>query len=259
MNNSVYGKTLENVRNHVDVKLVTSTEEAKTWICKPNFSRLTINNKHFAAIHMLKKKVVQDKPRYVGFTVLELSKLHMYNFHYNYIIPKYGDKAKLLFTDTDSLMYEIEIDDFYRDISPDVHERFDTSNYPKDHPSGIPTGVNKKIIRMFKDEASGLQVVEFVGLRAKLYAYLMDQGKKSKKCKGIKKYVVQNSITFNDFKDFLFNQQPQMRQMNVIRSHKHDAFSERVNKVALSNEDDKRIILEDGISTLAHRHYLSRN
>ena len=146
MNNAVYGKTLENVRNHVDVKLVTSKEEAKKWICKPNFSRFTIYNKHFAAIHMLKKKVVQNKPRYVGFTVLELSKLHMYNFHYNYIIPKYGDRAKLLFTDTDSLMYEIETDDFYKDIAPDVHDKFDTSNDPKDHPSGIETGVSKETI-----------------------------------------------------------------------------------------------------------------
>ena len=104
---------------------------------------------------------------------------------------------------------------------------------------------------MFKDEAGGLQVVEFVGLRAKLYAYLMDQGNESKKCKGIKKYVVQNSLTIDHFRDCLFNQQPQMRQMNVIRSHMHDVYSERVNKVALSHEDDKRIILEDKIHTLA--------
>ena len=180
MNNAVYGKTLKNVRNHVDIKLVTRKKEAKKWICKPNFSRFTIYNKHFAAIHMKRKKVVQNKPRYVGITVLELSKLHMCDMHYNYVKPKYGDRVKLLFTDTDSLMYEIETEDFYRDISPDVHVKFDTSNYPKDHSSEIEVGVNKKIIGMFKDEAGGLQIVEFVGLRTKLCAYLMMKGRSPK-------------------------------------------------------------------------------
>src|SRR5579872_738094 len=95
----------------------------------------------------------------------------MYDFHYNYIKEKYGSKAKLLFTDTDSLMYEIETEDFYADISVDIELKFDTSDYPKDHPSGIKTGVNKKVIGMFKDEACGKQIEKFVGLRAKLDSY----------------------------------------------------------------------------------------
>ena len=151
---------------------------------------------------MKRKNVVLNKPRYVGFTVLELSKLHMYDMHYNYVKSKYGDRAKLLFTDIDSLMYKIETKDFFRDISLDIHDKFDTSNFPKDHPSWIEV-VNKKIIGLFKDEAGGQQIVEFVGLRAKLYAYLMAEGKESKKCKGIKKYVVQNSITFANYKNVL--------------------------------------------------------
>ena len=184
MNNAVYEKTLENTRNHVNVKLVTSKEDDKDWICGPNFNHYKIHYNRFAAIHMSKKRVVQVKPRYVGFTVLELSKFHMYDFHYNYIKPKYGDRSKLLFTDTDS-MYWKETDDFYKDISPDVHERFDISNYPKNHPSGIATGVNKKVLGMFKDEAADQQIVEFVGLRAKLYSFKVDEGHESKKCKGI--------------------------------------------------------------------------
>ena len=207
---------------------------------------------------MKKKNVILNKPRYVGFTVLELSKLHMYDMHYNYVKSKYGDRAKLLFTVTDSLMYEIETEDFYQDISPDVHDKFDTSNFPKDHPSGIPTGVNKKVIGMFKDEAGVQQIFEFVGLRAKLYAYLMDQGEESKKCKGVKKYVVQNSITFANYKNCLFNKEPQMRKVNVIRSYNHEMYTETDHKVALSHEDDKRVILEDGIHTLAQGHYLSK-
>ena len=111
-----------------------------------------------------------NKPVYLGACILDLSKTIMYEFHYNYIKPKYGDKAKLLFTDTDSLMYEIETEDFYKDISKDVKDRFDTGNYPKNHPSGIPTGINNKVLGMVKDEAGGKIIKEFVGLRAKLYS-----------------------------------------------------------------------------------------
>ena len=128
-----------------------------------------------------------NKPVYLGACILDLSKTIMYDFHYNYIKPMYGDNARLLFTDTDSLMYEIETEDFYKDISEDVKNRFDTSDYPDNHPSGIPTGCNKKVLGMFKDEATGKCIKEFVGLGAKLYSYKMFEGEESKKCKGIKK------------------------------------------------------------------------
>ena len=123
----------------------------------------------------------------VEWQFLDISKSLMYKFHYGYILPKYGKKAKLLFTDTDSLCYEIETEDFFKDISADVEDYFDTSNFPKDHPSGIPVGKNKKVPGMMKDEAGGRIIEEFVGLRAKLYSYKMFEGKEEKKCKGIKK------------------------------------------------------------------------
>ena len=123
---------------------------------------------------MKKTKLVFNKPVYLGMSILNLSKTLMYDFHYNYIKRKYGDKAKLLFTD--SLMYEIQTEDFYKDISKDVKYRFDTSDYPHDHPSGIPSGLNKKVLGMFKDEAGGKVIDEFVGLRAKLYSYNMLEG-----------------------------------------------------------------------------------
>ena len=132
--------------------------------------------------------------------ILDLSKTLMYDFHYNYIKKKYGDKAKLLLTDTDSLMYEIQTEDFYKDINGDVKDRFDTSGYPPDHPSGIPSGFNKKVLGMFKDEVNGNVINEFVGLRAKLYSYKMFVGEESKKCKGVKKSVVKKSITHEDYK-----------------------------------------------------------
>ena len=111
---------------------------------------------------------------------------------------------------------------------------------------------------MFKDEAGGKQITEFVGLRAKLYSYKMDEGEEEKKCKGMKKLVVKKSISFDDYKKCLFECKEQYRQMKVIRSRRHDVFSETVNKVALSANDDKRIICEDGINTLAIGHYLTK-
>ena len=187
MNNSVFGKTMENMRNRVDIKLVNSRDKARKLIAKPNFEHYQIFKEDFAAIQMKKTSLTMVKPVYLGMSILDLRKTIMYDFHYKYIKPKYGDKAKLLFTDTDSLMYEIETEDFYKDISEDVKDRFDTSDYPVNHPSGIPTGCNKKVLGMFKDEAAGKCIEEFVGLRAKLYSFKMCEGKESKKCKGVKK------------------------------------------------------------------------
>ena len=169
--------------------------------------------------------------------------------------PNMEKNQKLLFTDTDSLCYEIETEDFYKDISGDVEDYFDMSNFPKDHPSEIPVGKNKKVLGMMKDEAGGRIIEEFVGLRAKLYSYRVFEGKEEKKCKGIKKSVVRKDISHEDYKECLFSKKTQMRKMNVIRSHGHEIFSETVNKIALSANDDKRIILEDKISTLSYGHY----
>ena len=242
---------MENIRNRVDIKLVNNKKQAEKLSAKLNFNHCNIFNEDLVAIHMKKTKLDFNKPVYLGMCISDLSKILMYDFHYNYIKQKYGDKAKLLFTDTDSLMYEIQTEDFYKDISADVEDRFDTSDYPKNHPSGIPSGLNKKVIGMFKDESGCTIIVEFVGLRAKLYSYKMFEGEKSKKCKGIKKSVVKNSITHEDYKHCLFTGKEQLRKMNIIRSNRHEIFTEEVNEVALSPSDDKRHILEDQVHTLA--------
>jgi len=131
---------------------------------------------------------------------------------------------------------------------------FDTSDFPEDHPSGL-LRCNKKVIGMMKDEAAGKIIEEFVGLRAKLYSLKMHEGKvEEKKYKGVKKSVVKKRISYQNYKDYLFGGGPQMRKMNVIRSHRHEIFTETVNKVALSANDDKRVIMADGIHTLAHGH-----
>ena len=201
MNNSVFGKTMENIRKRVNVKLVTSEDKARKLIAQPNYETRTIFSKHLTAVHMKKTGLYFNKPVYLSAAILDISKTLMYGFHYEYVKPKYGEKAALLLTDTDSLMYCVQTEDFYKDIEKDIMERFDTSNYPKDHPSGITTGINKKVVGMFKDEAGGRQITEFVGLRAKLYSYVLD-GEENKRCKGVKEAVVRNHITFQNYKNW---------------------------------------------------------
>ena len=259
MNNSVFGKTMENIRNRVNVKLVNTEERLKKLSAKPNYKSCKIFNENLISVHMKKTSLTMNKPVYLGMCILDLSKTIMYDFHYNYIKPKYGAKAKLLFTDTDSFMYEIETEDFYKDISKDVKDRFDTSDYPENHPSGIPTGINKKVLGMFKDEAAGKRIKEFVGLRAKLYSFIMEDGKENKRCKGVKKQVVESSITHEDYKTCLRTGKEQLRKQNILRSYEHEVFTEEINKIALSSIDDKRYILGDGIHTLAWGHYKIKN
>ena len=152
MNNSVLGKTMGNLRIMIDICLVTSKKKALKLVSKPNYDKRTIFSENLIAAHMKKTKLKLNKPIYLGMCILDWSKTLMYDFHYNYIKPKYDKKAKLLLTNTDSLLYEIETEDLYKDIAPDVENMFDTSNYPKVHKSGIPTGNNKIVIGMIKDE-----------------------------------------------------------------------------------------------------------
>ena len=209
-------------------------------------------------MHMKRTKLEYKKLIYLGMRILDLSKTHMYEFQYDYIRKKYSDRSKLLFTDTDSLAYKIKTEDFYADMANDIESKFDTSEFNKNHQAisklGFKVGVNNKVLGIFKDEAKGAQIEEFVGLRSNLYSFKVKEEEK-KKCKGVKKNVVAKSITQKDYKDCLFNDKDHLRTMNVIRSHGHEIYTEEVNKVALSAADDKRVVLEDGISTLAYGHY----
>ena len=254
MNNSVFGKTIENIRKRQNILLVDNRAKAAKLTCRPNFERATIFDRKLIAIHLKKTEVYFNKPVYVGQAILDLSKLLMFNFHYNYIQNKYSfKKARFLFTDTDSLMYELDTDDFYADISEDVATKFDTSDYPPNHKSGILTGVNKKVIGLFKDEVGGKQITHFVGLRPKLYSFKVEESNTTKKCKGIKKNVVKKGINFEDYVNCLFKEEKQMRKMNIIRSEKHEIYSKEVNKLALSGDDDKRVLEKDKVNTRAIR------
>ena len=213
---------------------------------KPNFARATIFDENLIACHMKKTEVYFNKPIYVGQAILDLSKTLMFDFHYNYIRKEYEDRAELLFTDTDSLMYLIQTQD------KDVKRKFDTSDYPEKHdPSGIKTGINKKVIGKFKDEAAGKQITHFVGLRPKLYSFKVEEKGETRKAKRVKKNVIKNSLTFDDYKKCLFSEEEVMKEMNIIRSQNHEIYSMSVNKLALSANDDKRMICKNKIDTLA--------
>ena len=181
MNNSVFGKTMENLRNHRDIKLVTSDKRRKRLVSEPNYHSHKNFSDHLMAIEMKKTRVKMTKPLYLGMSILDISKILMYEFWYNYIIPKYEGRAKLCYTDTDSFIIYIKTEDFFEDISNDVEKWFDTSNYDKNDKRPLPIGKNKKVPGLFKDELGGKIITEFVALRAKAYSYLDDDGNKHKK------------------------------------------------------------------------------
>ena len=252
MNNSVFGKTMENIRKRVDVRLVTSKEKLLKLASKPTYVSSKIYNENLVAVHKIKETLTMNRPAYVGMCILDLSKTLMYDFHYNYIKHKYGNKAKLLFTDTDSLTYEIKTNDAYNDFFKDK-SKFDNSDNPENSP--YFNKINKKIIGKFKDEAAGVPVVEFIGLRSKMYSYLKDNDVCGKTAKGIKKYIITKNIKHEDYKEVLFNNKQMHHTIKTIRSNNHQLGSFELNKISLSCFDDKRFIHENGITSYAYGHY----
>ena len=168
--NSVFGKTMENIRNHKDMKLVTSEKKYLNYVMKPNFKDDHSFSKHLFAVEMGKTKIKMNKPVYLGQAILDLSKTLMYEFHYDYMRPKYDSKVNLCYMKTDSFVYEIVTEDFCRDIAKDVEKRFNTSGYSKDENRSLPIRENKKKIGLMKDELDGKIMTEFVALRAHMYA-----------------------------------------------------------------------------------------
>ena len=163
----------------------------------------------------------------------------MYQFFYDNMKPKYNDNVKLCYMDTDSFIMHIKAEDFYKDIAVDVEKRFDTSNYECDRP--LPKGKNKKVIGLMKDELGGKIMTEFVALRPKTYSYLMDDGGSDKKVKGTKKCVLKRRLKFNDYKDYLLNNEIVLKSQQRFKSERHDLYTEEMNKIALSSNDDKRL------------------
>ena len=193
---------------------------------------------------MKKTKVKMNKPIYLGLSILEISKILIYEFWYDYMKPKYNDNVKLCYMD---FVMHIKTNYFYKDISDDVDNRFDTSKYEVKRP--LPIGKNKKVIGVMKDELGGEIITEFIALRPKTYSYLSDNDKIDKKAKGTKKCVIKKMIKFDDYKKCLLNDKVILKSQQRFMSTKHDVYTENVNKIALSNDDDKRIVSSDKITS----------
>ena len=205
---------------------------------KPSFISQKIYSENFVAIYLVKPVLILNRPIYVGFSILDLNKLLMYKFHYEYIQYKFN--ARLLFTDTDSLDYEIKKVDVYEEFYQEK-DLFDFSEYSSN--SNFFDPVNKNIIGKMKDEFKGKRISEFVGLKSKLISV---DGKEVTKAKGVNK-----KIRHKEFVDVLFNKKVIRHNIKKIQSKLHRIRTSNICKISLSCFDDKRYLLDDGVNTLA--------
>jgi len=262
LNNSIYGKTVENVEKRVDVKLVSDSKKFIKLVSKPNFNSFTIFNNNLCAVQLNKKRVKYDKPIPVGYSVLEISKYKMYDFHYNVIKKQYPDnKSKLLFTDTDSLCYNIYTEDLYNDMKENS-KYYDFSEYPEKHV--LYNQKNKKIAGYFKDETHGKLIKEFIGIKPKNYIIKVHEEDELKiRLKGIKKKETEK-LTLTEFKDVLLIDNEDRTKMvknmnyNMFKTNNHLVKTVNITKQALTSYDNKRYYL-NMIDSLPFGHYKTYN
>ena len=236
------------MRKHRDIKLVKTDHERNKLEPEPNYHTMNLISENLSIIEMKKVKVKMKKPIYLGRSILEISKMIMYEFWYDYVKNKYGDMVKLCYMDTDSLIMNIKRKKFYKDIAQDVEEKFYTSNYDVNRP--LPKGKNKKVIGLMRNELGGGIITQFVALRPKTYSYMTDEFIEIKKAKGTKKCVIRKMLKFEDYKKCLFDNEPMLKSQQRFKSENHEVYTEKINKIALSSNDDKRIVALDGISKI---------
>ena len=252
MNNAIYGKSIENVLKRQDIKFILDKKRKLKYIARPEFKSETIFSDNLVAIHLNKMEIKFNKPIYLGFTILELSKYVMFEFVYDYLKPKWGENITICGSDTDSLFIEINTDDFYNDIKDDIQKWFDTSNFADNNVFNIPK-VNEKVLGTFKIETGSKVIKEFVGIRAKMYAFDVENDKCIIREKGVPYHKQENSI--DAYKDVLFNDVEKVVEYQTIGSTKLVVSTKSHKKLAMKNFDDKRYILEDGINQYAFNHY----
>ena len=241
---------MENIRKHRDIKLVATDKKRSKLVSEPNYHTINLISEDLSITEMKKTKVKNNKPIYLGLSILEISKTLTYEFWYDYMKPKYNGNVRLCYMDTDSFVMHIKTNDFYKDIASDVENRFDTLNYEVNRT--LPTGKNKKVIGLMKDELGGKIITEFVILRSKTYSFLTDDGKEDKKAKGTKKCVIKKMIKFNDYKKCLLSDELILKSQQRFISKKHDVYTENINKIA----QNKRIVSSNKISSYPYGYVL---
>ena len=256
--NSTFGKTLENVRYRKNIRLIADPVKLQRAVSKPTFRESMVVNGDLAIVKMQKQTVKLNKPIGVGMVILERSKLLMYSFYYDYLKAKYQEGCSLLFTDTDSLCCYIKTQDIYKDMEEDKH-MYDTSNFAKDHPAY--SSDNHRAMGKFKSETGSQPPKQFVGLRAKMYSLLVPskdpkKSKSVKKVKGILKHFVKDQIRHENFLDVLRQStRATTATLRMFRSRYHRISTVEITKRCLTSLDDKRVVQDDGIHTLAYGHH----
>ena len=258
MNNSFFGKTCEDVRKYRDVKIVLDKKKAEKLISRPSLEQCKIYEENLVALQLKRKNVTLNKPRYIGMSVLEISKLIMYDFHYDFIMKNYPG-SKLLFSDTDSFCYWIPSEANIDETIIGKSDWFDFSNFPQDHPN-FDT-INKLIPGKFKDEMGGTVIIEFCGLRSKMYSIKLLNGWEKKAGKGILTEVKKNQITHEDYKTALFRRKQMVHVGTKILNQNHNLYTAEVKKISLSPFNDKKFILWDGeeYTTYSFAHYKTKD
>jgi len=272
MINSVYGKTIENVRNHFDVKLTIMgnnkfANKEQKYLNSSSLAHAPQIFHNVATWKLNKKEIILDKPIIVGCTILDISKVLIYDFHYGYMKQKYGDKCQLLMTDTDSLVYKITTESWIDDVKEDANDFYDFSNYPINHPLFSKT--NSKKLRMMKDESAGIELYEFIGLKAKMYSMLFADGHEKHTSKGISKSAVVSQhdlfipydilIRHEHYKKCLEDEEEIPISMYGIRAYHHVLNTIKMSKNGLSADDNKRYLLKDNYTSLSYGHYKLKN
>ena len=223
---------MENVRKHRDIKLVTTDKRRNQLVSEPHYHTTKWFSENLIAIETKKTKVNINKPIYLGFSILDLSKIVMYEFWYDYIKQKYRKKAKLCYMDTDSFIIHIKTKNLYKDIVDDVEKRFDTSNYETELNRPLPTRKNKKVIGHMNDELGGKIMTGCAALGSR---------SETKKTKRTKKCVTKRMLKFNDCKNCLMNNKAILKSRERFKSEAHNVYTKEITKIALSSNDDKRL------------------
>ena len=240
MNNSIFGKTMENVRNHLDYELVSSAERFQKCMNKPTYRNRHIISEDLVGVEKEFATVKLDKPLYMGLSILDFSKVHMHSFYYDVLKPKYQDNIEMVYTGTDSYVLHTQTEDIYKDFK-EVSDYMDFSDYPQEHPNFDKS--NKKVLGKFKDEIQGNIMTHFIGLKPKSYCYKIYGDKNEyKKSKGVVKHKVKNDLSYQKYKDMLNRKIKDQVSFNTIRSKTHQIYSITQTKYSLSPFDNKKLL-----------------
>jgi len=251
MNNTLFGKTMEDVKNRMDFELVKDTKRFEKVVAKPTFKCSHQINDGLVGVESLKKTIKLNKPIQIGVAILDLSKLHMYSFYYDVLKPRYEKDIQLCYTDTDSFVIHVKTDDIYQDFK-EMKEHFDMSGLDKSHKCYEPS--HKKVLGKFSIEFEGKIVKAFCALKAKMYSFKLDDGKEKMTAKGCPKACVKKQLDFEKYYNTIMEGDKTNIDFKCIRHKNHRLYTMGINKVGLTEYDNKRYYLNSNKSR-PYGHY----